>query len=90
MEHIEVFGPPSPSGLGIHPPQQAGIPLGVEDDHHVPPMDILGDQDLGQAGLSDPGGAQHQGVAHPLPDVHPDRLFVRFHRMQGRLAPDRW
>ena len=56
MEHIEVFGPSGPFGLGIHTPQQTRIPLGIEDDHHVTAADVLGDKDLGQPGLTDASG----------------------------------
>ena len=86
---MKIFQSSCPLGLGIDPSQQTGIPFGIEDDHHVPAADVLGDQEFGQPGLADPGGAQHQGVADPLTDVHPDRLFVRFYRMQGGFAANR-
>ena len=88
MEHVEVLGPSGPLGLGVDASQQAGVTLGIEDDHHVPAPDVLGDEDLGQSGLADPGGPQHQGVPHPLAEIHPHVLFVRLDRVQGRLAPD--
>ncbi len=45
------------------PFHQVGIPFGIEHDHHITPVDVLGNQDFGQPGLADTGSAQHQGIA---------------------------
>ena len=89
MEHVEVFGSPGPLGLGIHASQQTGIALGIEDDHHIPAPDVLGDEDLGQPRLADPGGTQHQCVPYPLAEFHPDSLFLQFDRVQCGLSTNR-
>ena len=87
VEHEQVTaGAPR---LGIHPAHQVGIPFGIEHDHRVTTTDVLGDQDLCQARLADPRGAEYQRVAVALIERHPDILFVRLDRMQLRFATDR-
>jgi hypothetical protein len=78
MEEIEVLGPSGPFGLGIDASQQPAVALGVEHDHHIAALDVLGDEELGESGLADAGGAEHQGVPDPLAQVHPHLLLVRF------------
>jgi hypothetical protein len=46
VEKVEVSASVRPLGLGIDPSQEICIALGVEDDHHVPTADVLGDQEL--------------------------------------------
>ncbi len=89
MEQVEVLGAAGPLGFCVHAPQQVGIALRVEDDDHIAAADVLGDEDLGEPGLADPGGAEHQGVADALAKIHPDILLVGLHRMQRRRAADR-
>ena len=36
---------------------ECGIAFRVEHNHHLAPVDILGNQDLSQTGLADAGGA---------------------------------
>lgn len=86
MEEIEAILPLGAPGLGIDPAQQLGIPLGVEDDDHIAAADILGDQQLGQAGLAHPGGTQHQHMAHPFTEFHPHLLLMGLHGMKLRFA----
>jgi hypothetical protein len=66
VEHEELALAPARSGFGIDAAQQIGIALGIEHDHHLAAADVLGDQQLGQPRLADPGGAQHQRVPDPL------------------------
>ena len=89
MEEIEVLGSPGPLGLGIDAPQQSGVALGIEHDHHIAALDVLGDEEFGEPGLADAGGAEHQGVPDPLAEIHPDFLLVRFDGMQGGPAAER-
>jgi hypothetical protein len=90
MEEVELVRPAGTPGLGVHALQQIGIALGVEHDHHIATTDVLGDEQLRQSGLAHAGGAQHQHVAHPLAQVHPHRVLVRLHAVDGRVTPDRW
>ena len=88
MKHVEVLGASRPLGLGIYPPQEIGVPLRIEHDHHIAPPDILGDEDLGKPCLANARRTQHQGMTDPLTDIHPDILLVGLHGMQGRLTPN--
>ena len=89
MEDIDLLLPAGAPGLGIDPLEQVGVALGVEHDHHIAAADVLGDQDLGQPGLADPGGSEHEGVPYALAEIHPHVLLLRLHAVQGGIAADR-
>ena len=72
VEQEEVLLPPCPLGFRIDAAQQVNVALGVEDDHHLAAADVLTDEQFRQPRLAHPGGAQHQGVADPLTQIHPD------------------
>ena len=86
VEHEESVAPPCPLGLGVDAAQQVGVTLGVKHDHHFATADVLGDQQFGQPGLAHAGGAEHQGVAHTLGQVHPDVGFCGLNPVQRRVA----
>jgi hypothetical protein len=86
VEEEEVLLPPCPLRLPIDTPQQVEVALGVEDDHRLAAADILTDEQFRQPGLAHPGGAQHQGVADPLAQVHPDIGFRRFDGVERGVA----
>ena len=60
MKDMKLITAPGTLTLGVHPFQQVSIPFGVEHDHHISPANILSNQQLRQARLPYPGGAQHQ------------------------------
>ena len=89
VKHHEVLCATALTGLGVDAFQEIGIALRVEDDHDVAAADVLRNQELGQPCLADPRGAQHQGVPHPLLEIHPHRLFVVADAVQGAIAAER-
>ncbi|MNO91150.1 hypothetical protein D3C76_826900 [compost metagenome] len=89
VEFVLAAGAPC---LHVHALEQVGVALGVEDNHHLLgwPVDVLGDVDLRQARLADPGGAQHQGVPNTLTQRQGGFLLTRLDAVQQRRAPDWW
>jgi len=59
VEHVELVESTRSLALDVHPFEQVGVPLGIENDHHfvvgrlpaptVRPPDVLSDEELGQA-----------------------------------------
>ncbi|MNM65061.1 hypothetical protein D3C81_764840 [compost metagenome] len=92
VEHVELMFAAGASRFHVHPLEQVGIALGVEDDHHLlaGSVDVLGDVHLGQARLADPRGAQHQGVPDALAQRQAGFLFLRLDAMQQWRATHRW
>ena len=88
MEDVELVLTAGASRFHVHALEQVGIAFGVEDDHHflARPVDVLGDVDLGQARLADPGSAQDQGMAHALAQRQGGFLFVGLDAVQQRGA----
>jgi hypothetical protein len=80
--------PRPPARLPQDAAQQIDVALGVEDDHHLAATDVLGDQQLGQARLADPRGAQHQRVPDAILQVHPDLGLVGLDTVDGGIAAD--
>jgi len=90
MEHVKILGSPCPLGLCVHPPQEIGITLRIEHDHHIAAPDVLGDKNFSKPCLADARSTQHQCVSNTLTDIHPDVLLVGFDRVQGGLTADGW
>ena len=87
VEH-EKF--PSRHGrLDVAAGHQGGIALGVEHNHYVATTDVLGDEHLGEARFTHPGGAQHHHVPWSLDQIHADFGFVRLQAMYDRVAAER-
>ncbi len=60
----------------------------VEHDDHLVAPDVLGEQQFGQPRLADPRGAEHQGVADPVGEVHPDVGLGELDAVEGGIATD--
>jgi len=86
VEHVEVPAAAAAGRLRLHAPQQGDVALGVEADDGVAAADVLGDQQLGKAGLADAGGAQHEGVADPVGGAHQDSAPARLDPVQAGVA----
>ncbi|MND98526.1 hypothetical protein D3C80_908840 [compost metagenome] len=84
MENIELLSPTGPLGFNVHPFEQVGIALRIEDDDHLmfDAMNVLGDVHLGESRLADTGSAQHQGVSDPFAQRQTDFRFVGLDPMQ--------
>src|SRR5690606_30355042 len=89
VKDIELALAAGTARLDVHALEQVGVALGVEDDAHLAPVNVLGDVQLGQAGLADPGGAQHQSVADAFVERQRDVGFVGLHAVQQRRAAHR-
>src|SRR5690606_15334607 len=57
VKDIELALAAGTARLDVHALEQVGVALGIEDDAHLAAVNVLGDVQLGQAGLADPGGA---------------------------------
>jgi hypothetical protein len=66
MKHHELIAAPGAMGLGVDPAQKIGITLGIKHDHHIAAMNVLGNQDLGKAGLANAGRAENDRMAYPF------------------------
>ncbi|MNR45710.1 hypothetical protein D3C85_1645900 [compost metagenome] len=86
MKHIELALAPGSARFDVHAFEQVRVALGIEDDDHLvlTAVDILGDIHLGQAGLADPRGAQHQGVPDALAERQARLCFVGLDPVQQR------
>ena len=95
VEDVELAFAPGALGLHVHAFQEVRVALRIEDDHHlvlacsVAPPNVLGHEQFGQAGLADPGRAQHERVSDPFAERQAHIDFVRFDAMQSRQAADR-
>ena len=89
MEYAESVEPAAVPTGRVHSEKQVRIALGVEDDHRVPPADVLVDQDLAEPGLAHAGGAEHEGVAHPFADggIQVALALPEAHAVDFRTAP---
>ncbi len=95
VEDVELAFAARALGLDVHPLEQVGIALGVEDDHDlvlargVLAADVLGDEQFGQPRLAHPRGAQHQRVADALAQRQADVHLVGLDAVQARQAAHR-
>ncbi len=95
VEDVELAFAASALGFDVHPFQEIGIPLGVDDDDDlmlagsIPAADVLRDEQLGQARLAHPRGAQHQRVPDALAQRQADVHFVGLDAVQPWQAADR-
>ena len=93
MEDVELAFASGAFGFHVHALEQIGVALGVEDDHDLVlaahlAADVLGDEQFGQAGLADAGGAEHQRMADALGQRQGDVNLVRFDAVQARQTTD--
>ena len=63
MEQVELVCTTGSLSFGIQPQHQIGIALGIDHDHDMPRVNVLGGQHLQHACLAHPRGAQHDHVA---------------------------
>ena len=89
MKDIQLIPPPGPVRFSPDPQQQICIPLGIKNDGHFSPPDILGDQQLCQTGFPDTGGAIDNGVPHTFTQCQRHILLIRLNTMQGRISSHR-
>ena len=91
MEDIKLLLPTGTFGFDVHPFEQVGIALRIEDNHYLVfnAVYVLGDVHLGESRFADTGRAQHQGVSDPFAQRQADFRFVGFDPMQQRRTTDR-
>jgi hypothetical protein len=65
---------------------RSASPLGSNTITTSPRADVLGDQQFRQSGLAHARGAQHEHVANPFTQVHPDVGFTRLDPVDRRIA----
>ena len=87
VEQVELVQPPGARRFGVHAHHQIGVALGVDDDHDLACVDVLGRQQLQQPGLAHPGGAQHQHVPVACRLAQQHRHLARLHAVQQRGSP---
>jgi hypothetical protein len=68
--------------------KQIYVALRIENNHYLAATDVLGDQQLRQARLSDARGAEDQCVPDAILKVHPDVGFIGFDAVDGRIPTD--
>ncbi len=84
MEDIEFLFSTGPFGFDVHPFEQVGIALRIEDDHYLVfnAVYVLGDVHLGESRFANTGRAQHQCVSDPFAQWQADFRFVGLDAMQ--------
>ncbi len=88
MKEVELIETSRPSGGRDHVRQDLEITLGIEEDHDVATGYVLAAHQVGEAGLADTGGAEHEQVPDTFIERHPDRpFFFGADPVQGGVTP---
>ena len=89
MKDIQLIPAPGPVGLCPDAFHQVCVAFWIKHDGDFTPPDILGDQQLGQPGLTDARGAINHRMANALPQGQGDVFFVGLDAVQRRIPAHR-